>query len=84
MPIRTVKDLGAAIRQARKRRGLTQTQLATLLGIRQAGISDMERGSTGVAVGTILRTLAALGATLIVRDEEAEAGTRPRASKRDR
>ena len=37
-------DAGAALRGARKREGLTQKQLADLLGISQAHISEMERG----------------------------------------
>lgn len=37
-------DAGVALRGARKREGLTQKQLAGLLGIGQAHISEMEHG----------------------------------------
>jgi HTH-type transcriptional regulator/antitoxin HipB len=67
MQIRTAKDLGAAIKQARAKRGLTQTELAQILGIDQARISTIERGSPGVSVGAILRILAALDARIVIR-----------------
>lgn len=37
-------DAGVALRGARRREGLTQRQLAELLGISQAHISEMEHG----------------------------------------
>jgi HTH-type transcriptional regulator/antitoxin HipB len=79
MRVRTARDLGAAIKQARIRRGLTQTQLASKLGVSQARISEVESGSTGVAVGAILRILAALDAAIMITDER----TAPH-EKRDR
>ena len=64
MQVRTAKDLGAALRQARIERALTQVQLAKMLRVNQARISEIERGSNGTAVGTILRMLGALHASI--------------------
>ena len=84
MQVRTAKDLGAAIRQARIHRDLTQAALASKLGIDQARISEIERGATGVAVGAILRVLAALDTAIAIADETPGSRERPRASKKDR
>lgn len=42
--INTVKALGIAIKRMRKNRGLSQTELGELTGMRQATISDLENG----------------------------------------
>ena len=67
MQIRTAKDIGAAIKQARLQHGMTQVDLAHKLQVAQARISEIERGSPGVAIGTILRMLAALDASLVIK-----------------
>jgi transcriptional regulator with XRE-family HTH domain len=41
-------DAGVALRGARKREGLTQRQLAELLGISQTHISEMEHGKRAI------------------------------------
>ena len=84
MQVRTAKDLGAAIKQARIRRGLTQTELASKLGIDQARISAIEHGATGVAVSSIMRILAALDSMITITDETTGSGPRRRAAKKDR
>jgi transcriptional regulator with XRE-family HTH domain len=54
-------DVGVALRGARKRESLTQKQLADLLGIKQAHISEMEHGKRPIGkemakrLATILR-----------------------------
>lgn len=49
------------LRAARKRRGLTQTELASLLGVSQARISEIENRPELVALGQVAQVLAALG-----------------------
>lgn len=83
MRIRTAKDLGAAIRQARTRRGMSQATLAATLGISQPRISDIESGSTGVRLGVIFRILAALGLTIVLANEVHTSRTKSRAPKTD-
>lgn len=56
--------LGAAIRNARKAHGLTQSALAGLAGTGVRLVSELERGKPGVQVGKVLDILAALGLRL--------------------
>lgn len=49
------------IREARRRAGLTQEQLARRLGVTQAALARLESPRANPAVGTLQRTLAATG-----------------------
>jgi y4mF family transcriptional regulator len=60
MHVRTAHDLGAAIRGERRRRGLTQAQLAAAVGVTRAWVIAMEQGKPGAELTLVLRTLAAL------------------------
>jgi HTH-type transcriptional regulator/antitoxin HipB len=53
--------IGAAVRQARRAHGLTQTQLAGLAGTGLRFISELERGKPTVALDKTLAVLAVLG-----------------------
>ncbi|WP_226584237.1 helix-turn-helix domain-containing protein [Acuticoccus sediminis] len=64
--IRTPLQLGAAIQRRRKALGLTQTDLADKAGLRQATISEIERGE-GARLESLMRILAALDLELTVR-----------------
>lgn len=57
---RTTKDLGNALRQARKARSLTQAELASRAGIWQRTVSNIETSASGAKVDTIFELLAAL------------------------
>lgn len=57
---RTTKDLGNALRQARKAKGLTQAELASQAGIWQRTVSNIETSTSGAKVDTIFDLLAAL------------------------
>ena len=57
----TPRSLGGRIRQARKRRQMTQTQLAAKAGIGQSALSSLETDdSRAPHAGTLLRLAAAL------------------------
>ena len=64
--------LGRALRDARRRRRLTQQQLAELAGVTQATVSNVERGVSRVSLTTLLRILAALKLELTVQSRESE------------
>ena len=64
--------LGRALRDARRRKRLTQQQLADLAGVTQATVSNVERGVSRVSLTTLLRILAALKLELIVQSRESE------------
>jgi HTH-type transcriptional regulator/antitoxin HipB len=58
--VRTSKNIGHAIRQARKEKNLTQKDLASLSGVWQETISKIETGSSGTKLETIFDLMAAL------------------------
>lgn len=61
MLVRTTRDLGAAIRDARLRRGWTQAELADRIGVSRQWVISLERGKASAELGTALRAVAALG-----------------------
>ena len=64
--IRSNKDLGAAIRLARKQQNLRQVDVAQKASVRQALVSDIENGATTAKLDTVIRVLAALDLDLSV------------------
>jgi HTH-type transcriptional regulator / antitoxin HipB len=58
---RNSKQIGNLIRGERKRKSLTQKQLASIAGLRQASISAIENGSPNTKLQTLLAVLSALG-----------------------
>jgi len=54
--------LGEMIKQARKERHLTQSQLGEMLGVQKSQISRIERNTKNVTIETILRVFRALKA----------------------
>ena len=58
--VRTAKQLGAYIQDARARKGISQQQLAEMIGKHQKTISSIEQGSDGTKLETLLLVLAAL------------------------
>jgi HTH-type transcriptional regulator/antitoxin HipB len=76
IPVRTAKDLGALIRDRRKRLGLDQLTLAERVGVSRQWIIDAEQGKPRAPIGLLLRTLDALGVTLAV-DDDATPDRRP-------
>lgn len=57
---RTPKDIGHAIREARKERRLSQTELASRSGLWQETISKIENGVASTKLETLFDLLAAL------------------------
>jgi len=64
---RTTRQLGAAIRRARRQKGLTQRGLGDLMHARQATVSKVESGEAGTQLGVLIDALAALDLELVVR-----------------
>jgi transcriptional regulator with XRE-family HTH domain len=58
-------SLSEAIRAARRRAGLSQAELAELLGVRQSSVSQWERGSTRPSTVHLLALTAALKCSLL-------------------
>ena len=66
--VRTPKNLGHAIRQARKAKKLTQKELASMSGIWQETISKIENGGGGTKLETIFDLIAALDLEITVSE----------------
>jgi HTH-type transcriptional regulator/antitoxin HipB len=63
---RTAKQIGAIIRRARRKAGLTQTELGKRIGLRQATISKLEKGEHATQLNTLLDALTALGLEITI------------------
>lgn len=63
---RSPKQLGAAIKRARKQKGMSQTELAGLAGLRQELISKIETGQEGTRLSSIYALFAALDLEMVV------------------
>ena len=68
--IKTATDLGAAIRQARIHKRLTQRQLALSVGTGERFIVDLENGKETARLGMALMVARALGLNPSVRSRE--------------
>lgn len=61
--------LGKVVRSARRKNGLTQTQLAGLAGTGLRFLSELERGKPNVALDKTLAVLAVLGLHIYIDRE---------------
>ena len=59
-----LQELGDAIRSARREAGLSQVELAELVGLSDRTLRDIERGSTSPSIGSIMRVADALGLSM--------------------
>lgn len=59
-------DLVIALYNARKAAGLTQKQLAEMIGTKQAYVADLERGRKNITFSTLLKYAAACGKKVAV------------------
>jgi HTH-type transcriptional regulator/antitoxin HipB len=62
----TPKQLGSTLRRYRKKKPLTQAQLSSRIGMRQATISTLESFGTGT-LETLFSVLSALDLELVIR-----------------
>lgn len=65
--IRSPKQLGAALRRFRRGRELTQVQLASRAGLRQATVSQVENGLETVKLSTVMELVRALDLEVILQ-----------------
>jgi y4mF family transcriptional regulator len=71
MIIRSPHELGHLVRDSRLRKGITQAQLATQVGVSRKWIIDLEAGKRTTDLSLVMRTLNALGLELDARDRRA-------------
>jgi y4mF family transcriptional regulator len=67
--IQTAKDWAKAVREARRREGLTQRELALAVGTGERFIVDLENGKETIRLGKALEVAAALGIVLNMTEE---------------
>lgn len=72
MQIRTVKDIGAFIRDQRRKQKLEQAKLADKVGVNRRWVLEVEHGKPRAEIGLVLKTLHALGFTLWIEGEQPE------------
>jgi HTH-type transcriptional regulator/antitoxin HipB len=65
---RSPEQVGNAIRRARKKRGLSQSELGEKTGLRQGTISLIEKGNPAAKLETILAVLSALDLELRINE----------------
>ncbi|GGA01635.1 MULTISPECIES: helix-turn-helix domain-containing protein [Sphingobium] len=63
---RSPKQLGVAIHRARKQKGMSQTELARLAGLRQELVSKIETGQEGTRLSSIYALFAALDLEMVI------------------
>lgn len=66
MLIRRPEDIGALVRDQRKRLALSQAQLAEKVGTSQRYISHLESGKRTLQIGLVLRVLDVIGIALTI------------------
>jgi|LSQX01.1.fsa_nt_gb transcriptional regulator with XRE-family HTH domain len=65
--VKTVADIGRAIRQARQALGLTQHQLAAACGVGNRYLGELERGKVTISLGPALRVVQGLGGEIVIK-----------------
>ncbi len=73
IPLRSLQDIAALIRERRRSIGLDQRALAERVGVSRQWIVEVEHGKPRASVGLVLRTLAALGLHLAVDEGDGDA-----------
>lgn len=75
--IRSAKDIGIMLQGYRKKKGITQKELAQSLGLTQQTVSSMERNGTNVTIETLLHVLSVLQVDCLLQERESVTVTPP-------
>ncbi|MEE4296129.1 MAG: helix-turn-helix domain-containing protein [Wenzhouxiangella sp.] len=65
--VRSPTQLGTALRRFRRERKMTQTELASRAGLRQATVSQAENGLETVKLNTLMDLVRALDLEVVLR-----------------
>ena len=68
--VKSVRSIGALVRDQRKERGWSQTELAGKVGVSRLWIGNLEKGKESVEAGLLMKTLRVLGLALDVSPEK--------------
>jgi transcriptional regulator with XRE-family HTH domain len=67
MRVRGVRDVGAAVRDARRRQHLSQQDVAERAGVQRYQVANLELGKSNPSLRAVLATCSAVGLELDVR-----------------
>lgn len=68
------KKIASIIKELRKQRKITQTELADYAGLSRAGIAKIESGASDIKLSTLISIINLLGFDLYLRDRSHESG----------
>jgi HTH-type transcriptional regulator/antitoxin HipB len=68
---RTPQQLGAVLKAARKRQGLSQAKIGVKAGFAQSKISLVENRTASTGIDILYKTISALGLEIVLRDKSA-------------
>ncbi len=75
--VHTAEQLPALLKAFRKESGLTQTQVATRLGVTQQTLSALERNAQKVSAERLLHLLGILGVEMVLQGRQASSRNSP-------
>ena len=64
------ESLGSALREERRKKGLSQAAAGKSVGIDQPTVSKVEQGNSGTRLDTLFRLLAALDLELVLQPRQ--------------
>lgn len=68
--IRTISQVGNAVRRHRRALNLTQGQVCERSNLRQATLSNLESGGSGARLATLLDVLTVLDLEMVIRERK--------------
>jgi y4mF family transcriptional regulator len=74
-PITSIRDLAAAVRGRRQKRGLSQADVARLAGVSRQWVSEFESGKPTAELRLVIRLLDALQLSLSLDERDADSRT---------
>ena len=73
MVISDARDVGAVLRQARRAKGLTQSQVAAMLGVTRQWVASVEAGAPTARLGLVIDALRCVDVLLDTRADDSQA-----------
>lgn len=73
MEIGRAEDIGAVLRRGRVDKGLSQQQLATMLGVTRQWVASVEAGAPTARLGMVIDALRCVDVLLETRSDESQA-----------
>ena len=73
MVIGNARDAGLALQRARKEKGMTQQQLAAMLGVTRQWVASVEAGAPTARLGLVIDALRCVDVLLVTRADDSQA-----------